>query len=99
MPSFTPPTTRQPLDPNDRLFRRYFLEVGQSVVKRAGTYQLTPFPWIGELEGRTEGVDYFMGGRTYSITEAVATALEVDGFIVDAPGFGSGAYGFGLFGA
>lgn len=98
MPTFTPPTTRQPLDPHDRLFRRYFLEVGQSVVRRDGIYQLTPFPWIGELEDLTEGVDYFMGGRTYTVSDDVAAALDLDGFGYDYIGYGEGAYDGGGYG-
>lgn len=96
MPQFTPPTVLQ--SSSDPFWGRYSIPVGQSVVKVSGTYTLMPFPWIGDLEGLTDGTDYFLGGRTYDVTEAVATALEVDGFTVAAPGFGSGAYGYGLFG-
>jgi hypothetical protein len=78
MPSFTPPTELQSSD--DILFGRYSIPVGQSVVKVDGTYRTTPYPWLGEIADLTEGVDYFLGGRTYEVTDAVATALQADGY-------------------
>ena len=99
MPAFTPPTVSQSLDPGDRLFCRYHLQVGQSVLLRDGTYETTVFPWIGELEGLTEGVEYFLGGRTYEITDATADALEADGYTTDrTAGYGEGGFGEGGFG-
>ena len=80
MPTFTPPTVQQSM--NDRFWGRYSIPVGQSVVKVDGTYQLLPFPWKGELDGKAEGVDYFLGGRTYVISPETATALAADGFTV-----------------
>lgn len=97
MPTFTPPTIKQAVS-GDRLFSRYGTQVGQSVVKTDGTYRLTPFPWLGDLVDLTEGVDYFLGGRTYDITNAIAAGLEADGFTVVALGYGQGAYGRGLYG-
>lgn len=96
MPTFTPPTVRQAS--NDPFFGRYSIPVGQSVVLRDGHYVTVPYPWLGELAELTDGVTYFLGGRTYDISEAVAAALENDGFEVFAPGFGSGAFNGGLFG-
>lgn len=78
MPQFTPPTVLQ-AQPGDRLFSRYRVPVGQSVVKINGTYMTLPFPWLGELTG-AEGTDWFLGGRTYTITPEVAAALTADGF-------------------
>lgn len=97
MPTFTPPTVQE--GSSDPFWGRYTIPVGQSVVKVNGVYTTTPYPWLGDIADLEEGVEYFLGGRTYTITEAVATALEVDGYTVDAPGFGSGAFGYGLFGA
>lgn len=95
--TFTPPTVKQAVGTGP-LLSRYSIDVGQSVVKYNGTFTLMPFPWMGHLVGLTEGVDYFMGGRTYEISEAIAAELENTGFVVNAPGFGSGAFGGGLFG-
>lgn len=96
MPTFTPPTVKE--GSSDPFFGRYKIPVGQSVVKRNGTYQTTPYPALVELAPLTEGVDYFLGGRTYDISEPVSAALEVDGYTVFAPGFGSGAFSGGLLG-
>lgn len=93
MPSFTPPTIQQSVG-GDRFWSRYSSAVGQSVVLRDGVYQITPFPWAGELEPLIQGEEYFLGGRTYQITEDVADALEGDGFTTDrSSGYGEGEYG------
>ena len=78
MPTFTPPTRNE--GSSDFFFGRYSIPVGESVVKTGGTYRTTPYPWLGDLAGLTEGTDYFLGGRTYTITSAVATALQADGY-------------------
>ena len=93
MPTFTPPTVKQPAGAGP-LLSRYSIDVGQSVVKMNGVFTLTPYPWIGDLEGKTSGVDYFLGGRTYVIDDATAAALEADGFTT-APDLGYGEAAFG----
>ena len=80
MPSFTPPVAYE--QGSDFFFGRYQVPVGHSVIKQNGTYTTVPYPWMGEFVGLTEGTDYFMGGRTYDITEAVASALTADGYTV-----------------
>lgn len=97
MPTFTPPTVRQSIR-GDRLFSRYGTQVGQSVVKRAGVYTLTPFPWLGEIAHLEEGVDYFLGGRQYTVTVEIAAALDRDGFGYDYTGYGEGGFGYGPYG-
>lgn len=93
MPTFTPPTVRQSM-PGDRLFSRYGVEVGQSVLLRDGHYALTPFPWQGEIAGKTEGIDYFLGGHEYVVTDDVAEALSADGFdVTPSAGYGEAPYG------
>lgn len=94
MPSFEPPTVDQPLGVGP-LLSRYSLKVGQSVVKKDDIFTLTPYPWIGELEAAgDEGTDWFLGGHIYQITDAVADALEADGFTTDrTAGYGEGEYG------
>lgn len=92
MPTFTPPTVKQSIS-GDRLFSRFGMQVGQSVVKRDGTYQLTPYPWLGEIADLEDGVDYFLGGHRYQVPEDIATALEGDGFtVVRGEGYGEGQY-------
>ena len=78
MPLFTPPTTTQSSD--DRLFGRYKVNVGESVVKVNGTFTLMPYPWLGDIADLTEGVEWFQGGRTYVISPEVASELAAAGF-------------------
>lgn len=78
MPTFTPPTVNE--GSSDPFFGRYSVPVGQSVVKTGGVYKTTPYPWLGALAGLTEGVDYFLGGRTYIVSPTVAAALNADGY-------------------
>ena len=83
----------------DRFWSRYGVPVGQSVVKVDGTYVLMPLPWQGDIQDLTEGVDYFLGGRTYVITDDTAAALNADGFTTTSdPGFGDGFFGDEGFG-
>lgn len=99
MPRFTPPTVEQGVRRGDRLFDRYTIPVGQSVVKVDGTYTVVPYPWLGDLEGLQDGVDYFLGGRDYTVSVDVALALEADGFAFDNfPAYGEGGYGMGTYG-
>lgn len=97
MPTFTPPTVDQ--GSTDPFFGRYRIPVGQSVLSRSGTYQTVPFPTLMEIDGLTEGEDWFQGGRTYVVSDEVATALEVDGYTVVADvGYGESSYGAQGFG-
>lgn len=81
MPLFTPPTAPEGIG-GDPLFSRYTTEVGQTVMSVAGTYTTTPYPWLGDIADLTEGVDYFLGGRTYVVSDEVATALTNDGYTI-----------------
>lgn len=95
--TFTPPTTFE--RSSDHFFGRFRgVEVGQSVLRRNGAFATVPYPWLGELIGK-EGEDWFLGGRTYTVTDAIAAELENAGYTVNAPGYGHGAYGRGAYGA
>lgn len=74
------------------------------------SYRLTPYPWLGELriahqgtddfDTLIEGVHYFLGGRTYWVTDDIAEALESCGFTTTPDsGYGASPYGDGGFGA
>lgn len=80
MPTFTPPTV--PQGSNDPFFGRYSVPVGVSVVRRAGVFTRVPFPALQEIAGMVEGTDWFQGGRTYTVSAAVATQLATDGFTI-----------------
>lgn len=105
MATFTPPVVYE--GSSDYFWGRYTIPVGQSVVEVDGTFRVMPYPWLGTISPLTEGVEYFLGGRTYDITDAVALALVADGFtVIGAPGdpgggtfaYGDGPYGEGPYG-
>lgn len=97
MPTFTPPTVEQ--GSSDPFFGRYSIPVGQSVLSRSGGFQTVPFPTLMELDGLTEGEDWFQGGRTYVVSDEVGAALEAAGYTVEEDlGYGIGPYGSGGFG-
>lgn len=80
MPLFTPPTVKQ--GSNDHFFGRYSIDVGQSVLLRDGVYVTTPYPALMEIADLVEGEEWFQGGRTYTVSQAVADALAADGYAV-----------------
>lgn len=96
MPAFTPPT--MPQGSTDPFFGRYSIPVGISVVKRGAAFQRVPFPALAEIADLEEGVEWFQGGRTYYVDSETAAQLEVDGFDIELPGYGEGAYGYGYYG-
>ena len=97
MPTFTPPTVNEAS--SDPFFGRYSIPVGQSVVKKNGHYTLEPYPWLGDLAGLELGTDYFLGGRTYVVSDAIASALAADGFTTVADsGYGIDSFGADGFG-
>jgi hypothetical protein len=63
-----------------RLFR-YFggNPKGMSVVTVAGHFVTVDTPTMDQLVG-TEGVNWFLGGHVYVVTQAVADALAADGY-------------------
>lgn len=101
MPTFTPPARLEAS--SDPFFGRYSIPVGQSVVKVNDHYELMPYPWLGTIASLTAGVDYFLGGHVYDVSDTVASALRADGFDVegptDPPEYGAGQFGEGAFGA
>lgn len=82
MPTFTPPTI--PQGSSDPFFGRYSIPVGVSVVRSGGVFVRRPYPALMEIAGMVEGVDWFQGGRTYTVSAGTAAALTTDGFTVDA---------------
>jgi len=85
------------------MWSRYTIDVGQSVVRIGGLFVLHPYPENSELLPLQEGVDYFLGGRTYDISDQTATELLAAGFNLDGSpvtddGFGEGGFGTGPFG-
>ena len=94
---FEPPTV-QDANQGDVLFSRFASPQGQTVFVTGSTVTVSPVPWMGDLVGLTEGVDYFLGGRVYLVSEAQALVLTNAGYTVDDSGFGVGGFGEGGFG-
>lgn len=71
-----------------------------SVVRVDGTFRSVRSPAVELLEAAgVHGIDYFLGGRTYIITEEIAAELEAAGFDTTADlGYGIGPYGAQGFG-
>lgn len=59
---------------------------GRTVVKVAGTYRIVDTPQQSLLDPLVQGVDYFLGGHVYVVSDDVAADLANDGFTVDSPG-------------
>lgn len=97
MPLFTPPVHQESVS-GDRLFARFTMPTGASVVRVGGVFRTQPYPWIGDLDGLTEGVDWFQGGRTYEIDDALAAELSAAGFTVDPLNYSDGRFSYGPFG-
>lgn len=92
MPTFTPPTSTESSD--DLLFGRYQMTVGLSVVKVNGVFTTTPYPWLGDIADLTEGVEWFQGGRSYYVNDALAAELAAAGYTTTTElGYGVGPYG------
>lgn len=55
---------------------------GRSVVRISGTYTTVDNPTSGQLEaaGNRDGIDFFLGGHIYTISDAVAAALTAAGY-------------------
>lgn len=80
---FEPPTHEEPMRTNVRPLNYFRLTYAKSVVRVNGTFvQIrSPLPEVLEAAGQ-EGVDYFLGGRVYAITDAIAAELTAAGFPV-----------------
>lgn len=97
MPTFTPPTREEGAS-SDALWGRYSIPVGISVLRVNGVFAERPYPALVEIDGLTEGVDWFQGGRTYAISDETAAELSAAGFVPLAQGYGETPYGVGPFG-
>lgn len=99
MPTFTPPTVEERMvTPGQRLFGFFTQTMSYAVIWRNGHFVRVRVPSQEETDALVEGTRWFSGGRTYLVDEDTAALLEADGFTVIAPGYGSGAYGFGPYG-
>lgn len=67
---------------NVRPLNYFRLTYAPSVVKVSGVYQTLRSP-SGDLLTGVEGVDWFLGGRRYTVSMAVAADLVAAGYLVD----------------
>jgi hypothetical protein len=93
---FTPPTHEEPMRTDVRPLVYYRQTWANSIVRINGTLTSIRTPAFELLEAAGEhGVDYFIGGHEYEVTEAVAQELINEGFMEgDAlMGYGISPYG------
>lgn len=77
MPTFTTPTVDQPLETEHRLFGRYKLNRGISILVSGSTVVEAQYPNQEDLE------DYdfvYLGGRSYEISDDEAATLTAAGY-------------------
>ena len=80
MPIFKPPVRSERIPTDQKPFKFYTQPVSMSVVYRNSRFQEVRHPTQEETDALEEGVTWFAGGRTYTVTDATATLLEADGF-------------------
>ena len=80
MPTFTPPVVSDPIRGAGRLFSFYTMPQGIAVVWRNGHFVQVRTPSQEETAALVEGVSWFSGGRTYTVSADTAALLNADGF-------------------
>lgn len=103
MPLFETPWEDLIQPTGHRLWRFYTFRQGLSVIKVSGHYVNRLVLAEDDLISLVQGVDWFLGGHIYDISEAVAADLVADGYTVryrygDGP-YGSGPYGLSDYGS
>lgn len=77
MPTLHTPTMVENLWANDRLFVRYKLDRGISLLVKGGVVTATQYPYQEDLAD----YDYvYMGGRDYDLSDAEVTILTDAGY-------------------
>ena len=99
MPTFSTPTYELSVGRIARSFR-FKLTYADSVVRVNGVLVQVKTPSHRQLKAAgAEGVDYFIGGHVYNITDAVAAELTAANFtVIPDSGYGLGPYGSGSYG-
>lgn len=81
MPLFTTPTQSEGVA-GDPLFSRYRIPVGMTVMRVNGVFTTSPYPWLGDIAELVEGQDYFLGGRSYVVSDETAAELSAAGYTI-----------------
>jgi hypothetical protein len=81
---FSPPVIEVDIPSNIQPLNHYRIAQGLSVIRRGGTFVSTRVPSDLELAAAgVHGTDYFLGGRDYEVTEAVAAELQAAGYTIN----------------
>lgn len=83
MPTFTPPVITERMPTRVKPFCFYGQPVSFAVVFRNGHFQSVRVPSQTETDALVEGVTWFTGGRTYTVSADTASLLTADGFTVE----------------
>lgn len=80
--TFTPPTYERTIPRTTTRGPRYHLDQGVSVVRVSGVLRIIRTPTPAQLEAAgAEGVDWFIGGHRYVVSEETWAELELGGFV------------------
>lgn len=82
MPTFTPPVETERMPTRVKPFVFYGQPVSFAVVFRNGHYQSVRTPTQDETAALVEGVTWFTGGRSYTVSADTAALLTNDGYTV-----------------
>lgn len=81
---FSPPTHEEPIRTREPWIFRFRLPQASSVIRKNGTFVLKRGVSQDELTAAGEnGVDYFIGGYGYVVSDDIAAELEAAGFDVE----------------
>jgi len=81
VPTFSPPTHEEGIRTTEKPLCYYRLTHATSIVRVNGVLTAVRSPSQDALTAAgTEGVDFFMGGRVYTVSSATATELTNAGF-------------------
>lgn len=95
---FEPPTHEEPIRTTEKPLCYYRLTHANSIVRVNGVLTSVRSPSQDMLTAAgVHGVDYFLGGRSYLVDDAVAAELFAAGYNVPN-GYGTGTYGSGVYG-
>ena len=76
MPTFTPPKVRETPAGGGRLFERYSIHRGVSVLIEGGVVRLVRYPSLDEILAAEK---HYLGGYEHTITDAEADVLTEAG--------------------
>lgn len=82
VPTFTPPVRSEKIPTKHPLFKHYSRLASFTVLWRNSHFTEVRYPAQEETDQLVEGVTWFPGGRTFTVSAETAALLEADGFTV-----------------